>query len=54
VVGDSEVSREDLRAEGLEDAASLVETVGRERALEDAVAALAETTERLLRRRRSL
>jgi len=50
VVGDSEVGRAELRAEGIEEAASLVETVGRERALEDTAAALAETTERLLRR----
>jgi len=54
VVGDSEVDHEELRAEGIEQAASLVETVGRERALEDTAAALAETTERLLRRAHGL
>ncbi|MDQ3784825.1 MAG: glycerate kinase [Actinomycetota bacterium] len=50
VAGDSEVSAEDLRADGIEGASSLVETVGRERALEDTAAAVAETTESLLRR----
>lgn len=50
VVGDSEVGHEELRAEGIEEAASLVEIVGRGRALEDTAAALAETAESLLRR----
>ena len=52
VVGDSEVSPEELRAEGIEDAASLVEVVGRRRALGDAAASLADVTEMILRRGR--
>ncbi|MDQ3752745.1 MAG: glycerate kinase [Actinomycetota bacterium] len=54
VTGDSEVSSEELRADGIEDAASLVDVVGRRRALGDTAAALADTTEVVLRRGRRL
>jgi glycerate 2-kinase len=50
VVGTSEVDRQQLRAEGIVEIASLVDTVGQDRALNDTAAALAETAGELLRR----
>ena len=49
VVGISEVDRRELRAEGIVEIASLVDTVGQDRALNDTGAALAETAAELLR-----
>ena len=54
VVGVAEVGPEHLRGEGIEEVASLVETVGQDRALNDTAAALSDTAEALLRRARGL